>query len=78
CPVCLGHHPHHVHKCNNLTLWNGSPAFTRHASKGCLISGKGVTLCSDWQKPNSCSIPHKSTKHDCSGCGKNDHGTQRC
>ncbi|KAF9220511.1 hypothetical protein BS17DRAFT_663486, partial [Gyrodon lividus] len=78
CPICLGRHPHRVHECNDPALWDGSPAYARRTSEGRLINGKGSTLCSDWQKPNGCLIPHKTAKHECSGCGKSDHGAQRC
>ena len=78
CPVCLGRHPHRIHECNDPKLWNGEPAYARRKSDGHLINSNGATLCSDWQKPNGCSIPHKSAKHDCSGCGDPKHGAQRC
>jgi hypothetical protein len=78
CPVCLGRHPHRIHNCNDPKLWDGSPAFARRNAEGRLIDGSGNTLCSDWQKPNGCNLPHKSAKHECSGCGNNKHGAQKC
>ena len=38
CPVCLSHHPHHVHKCNNPKIWDRSPAYSRCSTEGWLIN----------------------------------------
>ena len=78
CPKCLGRHPHQVHECNEPNLSDGSPAYAFRNSDNRLTDGKGNVLCSDWQRPNGCSLPHKSAKHECSGCGNASHGAQKC
>ena len=78
CPMCLSCHPHFIHKCNETMLWDGTPTYACCNSEGCLINKGGAILCSDWQKPNGCNLPHKSAQHECSGCGDAKHGTQKC
>ncbi|KAI6002410.1 hypothetical protein F5J12DRAFT_723075, partial [Pisolithus orientalis] len=78
CPICLGCHPHQIHECNNPNLWDGSPTHARCTTEGHIIDSKGYILCSNWQKPNSCSLSHKSAKHECSRCGSCEHGAQQC
>lgn len=78
CPTCLGRHPHCIHQCNDPKLWDGTPAYVRRNSKGRLVDPNGKTLCSDWQKPNGCTLSHRSAKHECLGCGNPGHGAQYC
>ena len=79
CTICLGRHPHSIRTCEATTLWDGkTPTHCHKNSAGHPVNPKGTVLCSDWQRPNSCSSTTHDSKHECSGCGKSDHGAQRC
>ena len=78
CTICLGRFPHHVAKCTSATLWSGGPAYCTKNGTSQLVNPKGLVLCTDWQKPSGCNSTGHDSKHECSGCGKSDHGAQRC
>ncbi|KAF8129555.1 hypothetical protein EV363DRAFT_1264033 [Boletus edulis] len=68
CPKCLGRNPHRILECNSPTLWNGAKCHVTRTPEGRLLDPKGVVLCTDWQRPNGCSLAHRSAKHCCLGC----------
>ena len=79
CTLCLGRQPHAVATCNAARFWDDSAK--THCSRndrGRLINPGGTIICSDWQKPNGCASSSSSHLHECSGCGKKDHGAQSC
>ena len=76
CAVCLGIFKHDVSKCSSDTFWDGTKARCRRNDKGRIINPAGLILCVDWQRPNGCSA--SGHNHECSGCGKQDHGAQKC
>jgi hypothetical protein len=76
CAVCLGIFKHDVSKCSSDSFWDGSKARCRRNDKGRIINPAGLVLCVDWQRPNGCSA--SGHNHECSGCGKQDHGAQKC
>ncbi|KAF6763338.1 hypothetical protein DFP72DRAFT_801537, partial [Ephemerocybe angulata] len=78
CTLCLGRFPHNVYTCTSKTLWDGSPARCRKNEKNRLQDPTGKILCSNWQTENGCSDSTHDDKHECSGCGKKDHGAQGC
>lgn len=79
CAVCLGRHRHNIAQCNSTTLWDGSDKPRCHRnSEGRLVNPAGQQLCSNWQRPDGCSASGHDSKHECSGCGKSDHGAQLC
>ncbi|KAF8126028.1 hypothetical protein EV363DRAFT_1174852 [Boletus edulis] len=78
CPKCLGRNPHRILECNSPTLWSGGKCFVTRTNEGRLVDPKGEVLCTDWQRPNGCSLVHRSAKHNCSGCGSSTHGAQAC
>ena len=78
CSVCLGRFAHLISKCESNELWDGSETHCRRAADGRLVSKKGVTLCSDWQRPQGCKSTGHTLHHLCSGCGSSDHGAQEC
>ena len=79
CAVCLGCFPHSVFNCKATTLWDKStPAYCYKNQSGRLVNPKGSILCSDWQRLTGCDISSHSPRHECSGCGKHDHGAQEC
>jgi len=78
CTICLGRYPHDIFNCKLCTLWDGSPARCKKNSQGRLVNPAGNILCSDWQRPNSCSSTTHDSRHECSGCGKPAHGAQNC
>lgn len=78
CTLCLGRHRHDISACTATTLWDGSPARCRRNEKGRLVNPNGFVICNDWQRPNGCSETTHDSRHECSGCGKPDHGAQRC
>ena len=78
CAICLGRHRHEISKCCSETLWNGEKARCHRNDQGRLVSPAGLIICSDWQRPNGCSTSGAGHRHECSGCGKNDHGAQEC
>lgn len=78
CAICLGRYAHGINKCKVPTMWNGKKAYCTRSESGRLIDPNGNTLCSDWQRPNSCRDHSHDARHRCSGCGKPDHGAQKC
>jgi hypothetical protein len=78
CAICLGRHHHKVYKCNSITLWNGEKPHCHRNEQGCIINPNGSTICSDWQRPIGCASSGSGHHHECSGCGKGDHGAQEC
>ena len=79
CAVCLGRHRHNIAQCNASLLWDGSGKPRCHRnSEGRLVTPAGQQLCSNWQRPDGCSASGHDSKHECSGCGKTDHGAQLC
>ncbi|KAJ6518999.1 hypothetical protein C8R45DRAFT_775615, partial [Mycena sanguinolenta] len=78
CAVCLGRHRHNVRECSSSKLWNGTtPARTKRNNDGRLINGRGDVICLQWQRAKGCESNHAS-RHECSGCGSPNHGTQKC
>ena len=78
CAICLGRYRHEIHRCSSDTLWSGEKARCRRNEQGRLVNPGGTIVCSDWQRPSSCINLAASHCHECSGCGKNDHGAQDC
>ena len=79
CTICLGRFPHSVFNCKATTLWDKStPAYCYKNQSGRLVNSKGSVLCSDWQRLTGCDISSHGSRHECSGCGKHDHGAQEC
>jgi hypothetical protein len=78
CAICLGRYRHEIHKCSSGTLWSGKKAHCRRNEQGRLINPGGNVICSDWQRPFSCANSGAGHRHECSGCGKSDHGAQDC
>lgn len=78
CAVCLGRHQHLVAKCNSETLWDDQRAWCRRNQNNRLVNPSGDIVCSDWQRPSSCPSKDHDSRHQCSGCGKQDHGAQQC
>ena len=78
CTICLGRHRHDIFTCASSTLWDKSTTHCYRNSDGCLVNPQGNILCSNWQRPNSCNSTTHYSRHECSGCGKKDHGAQRC
>jgi len=79
CAMCLGRHPHDVANCDATLRWDGKEdnRCTRN-QRGYLRAPDGTTLCTDWQKPQGCSDHSHDKRHQCSGCGAQDHGAQDC
>jgi hypothetical protein len=78
CAICLGRHRHEIRKCSSGTLWSGEKAHCRRNDQGRLINPGGIIICSNWQRPFGCTSARAGHSHECSGCGKNDHGAQEC
>ena len=76
--ICLGRHPHDVYNCSSKTLWDGTPARCQKNENGRLTNPTGSVLCTDWQRPNGCTSTAHDSRHECSGCGKQTHGAQKC
>ena len=73
CAICLGRYHHEIHKCSSDTLWSGAKAHCRRNEWGHLVNPGGTVICSNWQRPSSCTSPGAGHCHECSGCGKNNH-----
>lgn len=78
CAVCLSRHKHHVGSCNASTIWSGGQPFSKRDHAGKLVNLEGHRLCLDFQRPRGCSSTQDSHRHECSGCGKKDHGANDC
>lgn len=78
CAICLGRHRHDVYKCSADALWDASKARCRRNDNGRLVNPNGITICSDWQRIAGCASTAHDSRHECSGCGKSDHGAQTC
>ena len=79
CTLCLGRHRHNVAICSSSTLWDKqTPAHCFRNETNRLVNPKGFILCSNWQRPNGCTNTTHDSRHECSGCGKSDHGAQKC
>lgn len=78
CAVCLSRESHDVRNCNRTTLWNGKPARVSRTSYNRIANPSGVQLCVAFQTVRGCSSDATSHKHECSGCGRPDHGAQSC
>ncbi|KAL6310444.1 hypothetical protein BKA93DRAFT_721889 [Sparassis latifolia] len=78
CAICLSRHTSEQITCCNATMrWNNSgPSRCTRSSKGKIINPDGITICTDWQCPQSCTS--KSHRHECSGCGDSSHGAHQC
>jgi hypothetical protein len=79
CTLCLGRHRHNIAICASTTLWDKqTPAYCVRNEINRLVNSKGFVLCSNWQRPNGCTNTTHDSRHECSGCGKSDHGAQKC
>ncbi|TEB36463.1 hypothetical protein FA13DRAFT_1622883, partial [Coprinellus micaceus] len=78
CTICLSREPHNVAQCDAKQLWDGVPAHCQKTDTGRLQDPKGKILCFDWQRATGCKSMTHDSKHECSGCGEKDHGTQKC
>ena len=78
CTTCLGRHPHDVYNCSSKTLWDGTPARCQKNENGRLTNPAGSVLCTDWQQPNGCTSTTHDSRYECSGCGKQTYGAQKC
>jgi hypothetical protein len=78
CAICLGNGPHNVTKCSLDNFWDGTKARCRRNEDGRIINPSGQTLCIDWQRPKGCTARDHDHRHECSGCGRQDHGAQHC
>lgn len=78
CAVCLGRNICEVNKCRAENFWDGSKARCQKNDQGRLITPVGTVLCHDWNTRRGCSSPGHPYRHECSGCGKKDHGAQNC
>lgn len=78
CAICLGIEAHNVAKCAACKLWDGSKARCCRNEEGRIINPLGQILCIDWQRSRGCTSRDHDQRHECSGCGKQDHGAQQC
>jgi hypothetical protein len=79
CAICLGRFSHDIQRCDSRNLWDKTtPAHSRRAQDGRIISANGLPLCYRWQRPGSCLAENHDSAHICSGCGDKDHGAQTC
>lgn len=78
CPICLGREPHKISLCHATKLWSGGEAHSTRVAGGRIFNKRGLVLCSDWQKPVRCPEVSGKHRHECSGCGKTDHGANGC
>lgn len=78
CLICLGRHKHQVNSCTATMLWDGKTRARckRERNGRSILNPAGQVLCGDWQRSRSCS--GTGHIHECSGCGKLDHGAQSC
>jgi hypothetical protein len=78
CAKCLGRHRHDITRCISEFTWDGERTQCHRNQNGRLINPNGSVLCSDWQHPAGCTSATHDARHECSGCGKTDHGAQQC
>jgi hypothetical protein len=78
CAICLGRYRHAINKCNAEHFWDGAKARCSRNQSGRIVNPSGNILCSNWQRPEGCRSTSHDTRHECSGCGKADHGAQQC
>ncbi|KAF8878935.1 hypothetical protein BD779DRAFT_1553147 [Infundibulicybe gibba] len=79
CAVCLGRGTHDVAKCNAKILWDKTtPARCRRDGEGRIINPQGQILCFNFQRKAGCPSRSHDDRHECTGCGKRDHGAARC
>src|SRR6202522_1546292 len=78
CAVCLGRNICEIGKCRSENFWDGSKARCRKNEQGRLITPTGTILCHDWNTRRGCPSTVHGQRHECSGCGKRDHGAQNC
>ena len=80
CAVCLGRHKHSapVVFCTARQTWDDQfETFVKRFNKALWVRETGATLCSLWQRDNSCPKKHDNM-HLCSGCGALTHGASKC
>ena len=78
CVVCLNRSHQNMAECCEETLNDGEPAFSKQSKMGCLVDRKGKSLCLKFQLPKGCYSNSHRTRHRCSGCGSDHHGTSSC
>ncbi|KAH8074943.1 hypothetical protein BXZ70DRAFT_902721 [Cristinia sonorae] len=78
CAICLSSTPHDVSRCNESKLHNGTPAYAFRNKQGRIVDKHHNELCLKWQLPTSCSTKNLTHRHECSGCGRPDHGASQC
>ncbi|KAF8172747.1 hypothetical protein BJ912DRAFT_839910, partial [Pholiota molesta] len=66
CAICLGRHRHDISRCSSETLWDGNAARCKRNERGRLVNPEGIVICSDWQRPRSCSSESPHHIHECS------------
>lgn len=78
CAICLGRGHPEMAKCNSGVFWNGKPSRCRRNARGRVVNPDGTEICLDWQLARGCSSRNHSDRHECSGCGRSDHGAHSC
>ena len=78
CALCLSRRKHDIYRCNATQIWDGSKTWASRHGDNRLVDPDGNSLCMDFQRPNGCDLTTHDHKHRCSGCGKPNHGAQRC
>lgn len=78
CNMCLSRDRHDVRSCTSTKLWDGTRAWSTRNTVGNLIGPDGRELCTNWQRPNGCTVSSHPDMHLCSGCGEKSHGAQDC
>ncbi|THH28602.1 hypothetical protein EUX98_g5575 [Antrodiella citrinella] len=78
CAICLSREYHVLSKCDSPTIFDGSAAYASRNDQGRIVDKNGIELCMEWQRPNGCPSRSRSHRHDCSGCGRSDHGANNC
>ena len=76
--LCLSRRKHDIYRCNATQIWDGSKTWASRHRDNRLVDPDGNSLCMDFQRPNGCDLTTHDHKHRCSGCGKPNHGAQRC
>src|SRR5271168_2198827 len=78
CAICLGRNICEIGKCRSENFWDGSKVRCQKNEQGRLITPTGTILCHDWNTRRGCPSTVHGQRHECSGCGKRDHGAQNC
>ncbi|KAH8091367.1 hypothetical protein BXZ70DRAFT_482736 [Cristinia sonorae] len=78
CVICLSRRTHNLSKCNATKLYNGTPAHVHRNKEGRIVDRHNQELCFEWQLAQGCRSKSVSHRHECSGCGRQDHGAILC